>query len=177
MISEGVAPLLLVEDDATFRATLGRALAAEGFRVVAAASAAEGLAEARRDPPAFAVLDLKLPDGSGLALLAELRRLVPELRAVMLTGWGSIATALEAVRLGAVDFLSKPVEVERVVSALRAESATSAPASVPSLDRVEWEHIQRVLVECGGNISAAARLLGIHRRSLQRKLAKRPSLR
>ncbi len=177
MTPERADPLLLVEDDAVFRATLGRALAARGFRVVAAASAAEGRAEARRETPSFAVLDLKLPDGSGLALLAELRRDAPELRAVILTGWGSIATAMEAIRLGAVDFLAKPVDVDRVASALRAEAAMPAVGSVPSLDRVEWEHIQRVLAECGGNISAAARLLGIHRRSLQRKLGKRPSAR
>ncbi len=175
--------LLLVEDDPVFRAALGRALAHRGYLVVEAGTVAEALTRARRDPPRNAVLDLRLPDGSGLDLLGELLSLTPALRAVILTGWGSIATAMQAVRLGAVDFLAKPVDPDRVASALRSDRSKVPPedgtvaGQVPSLNRVEWEHIQRVLAECEGNVSKAARLLGLHRRSLQRKLGKRPSTR
>lgn len=173
--------LLLVEDDSIFRSTLARALGHRGFTVQEAGSVAEARALAHVTPPATAVLDLRLPDGSGLRLLEELRRLSPGIRAVILTGWGSIATAMEAVRLGAVDFLAKPVDADRVAQALRPVSpgatliGDGAEPTVPSLDRVEWEHIQRVLAECDGNVSRTARLLGLHRRSLQRKLGKRPS--
>ncbi len=173
--------LLLVEDDPIFRSTLGRALTFRGFAVTEAGSIAQARTLAEAAAPATAVLDLRLPDGSGLRLLEELRRLSPGLRAVILTGWGSIATAMEAVRLGAVDFLAKPVDADRVALALRPAAPGEAPQteeaehSVASLDRVEWEHIQRVLAECDGNVSRTARLLGLHRRSLQRKLGKRPA--
>lgn len=175
----GSGVLLLVEDDANFRGALARALSAHGYRVVEAGSVAAARERAAEEAPVAAVLDLRLPDGSGLGLLAALRERSPELRAVVLTGWGSIATALEAVRLGAVDFFSKPVDPDRIAEALRGSGRPAPEASdeVPSLDRVEWEHIQRVLTECGGNVSRAARLLGLHRRSLQRKLAKRPPAR
>lgn len=183
MTANAADTLLLVEDDAVFRAALGRALTHRGFHVVEAGTVAEALTQARRSAPGNAVLDLRLPDGSGLDLLGELLRIAPALRAVILTGWGSIATAMQAVRLGAVDFLAKPVDPDRVASALRsdrskvAEGDVAVAEQVPSLDRVEWEHIQRVLAECEGNVSKTARLLGLHRRSLQRKLGKRPSAR
>lgn len=183
MTAEAGETVLLVEDDAVFRAALGRALTQRGFQVVEAGTVAEALTQARRSPPSNAVLDLRLPDGSGLDLLGELLRNAPALRAVILTGWGSIATAMQAVRLGAVDFLAKPVDPDLVALALRADRSSGSQESkllanqVPSLDRVEWEHIQRVLAECEGNVSKTARLLGLHRRSLQRKLGKRPSAR
>lgn len=175
--------LLLVEDDAVFRGTLARALEARGFDVVEAGGIGEGAELAALRRPEVAVLDLRLPDGSGLKLLADLKVRLPELRAVILTGWGAIATAMEAVRLGAVDFLAKPVDADRIAAVLRATNEPARPLDeqasrdIPSLDRVEWEHIQRVLVECDGNVSRAARLLGLHRRSLQRKLGKRPAAR
>ena len=178
--------LLLVEDDDRYRETLARALANRGFEVVEARSvgtAATTLDTASGGAFDFAVIDLKLPDGSGLAVLQELRAKSPQVRAVMLTGWGSIAAALEAVRLGAIDFLTKPAAAEEVTRALREGTARPEPATgspdveTPSLDRVEWEHIQRVLSRNDGNVSQAARELGLHRRSLQRKLTKRPPAR
>lgn len=172
--------LLLVEDDTYLRRVLGRALVARGYSVIEAdgfESALTRLVDLPRLP--FAVVDLRLPDGSGLDLLPALRRHNPRSRVVLMSGWGSIATALAAVRGGAVDFVAKPVSVDDLIGALEEPEAeprttTAAEGQVPSLNRVEWEHIQRVLASCDGNISQAARLLGIHRRSLQRKLAKRP---
>lgn len=174
--------LLLVEDDHYLRRVLARALTARGFKVAEAASLEEGRHRLAAAPlPGFGVFDLKLPDGSGLDLLAELHQLNPGARVVMLTGWGSIPTALEALRRGASDFLAKPIEIAELMRILDggSEPAPEEPAGpvVASLDRVEWEHIQRVLQSCDGNISQAARLLGIHRRSLQRKLGKRPPAR
>jgi two-component system response regulator RegA len=171
--------LLLVDDDTNFRERLQRALVARGAEVVAVASAREASGAARTGGFDGAIVDLRLPGESGLDLVAELHGLKPGLPIVVLTGFGSIATALEAVRLGARDYLTKPADPDRILSALRSEvafaaSPAEAPPEIPSLDRVEWEHIQRVLTEAGGNISQAARLLGIDRRSLQRKLAKHP---
>ncbi len=174
--------LLLVDDDTNFRERLQRALVARGAEVVAVASAREAGGVARTGGFDGAIVDLRLPGESGLDLVAELHGLKPGLPIVVLTGFGSIATALEAVRLGARDYLTKPADPDRVLASLRGEPGyvlepKDAPVEVPSLDRVEWEHIQRVLSECGGNISQAARLLGIDRRSLQRKLAKFPPYR
>jgi two-component system response regulator RegA len=167
--------LLLVEDDRALRSALERALTARGFAVAAVAGKEAALEAARARRPSFIVCDLRLPDGSGLELLEELGQLVPDARAVVLTGWGSIPAALRAFRVGAVDFLTKPATADQVVAALLAENAGEPPElPVPSLDRVEWEHIQRVLSDSGGNVSRAARVLGLDRRSLQRKLAKRP---
>jgi two-component system response regulator RegA len=169
------ASLLLVDDDEALRERLGRAFSRRGYAVTSASTVAEALAAARIDPPELAVIDLKLPDGSGLDVVRELHGLDGATRAVVLTGYGSIATAVEAVRLGAVDYVPKPATADAVLAALhRGAEADAPPLTVPSLARVEWEHIQRVMEHCDGNVSHAAQLLGIHRRSLQRKLAKNP---
>ncbi|MCL6556361.1 MAG: response regulator transcription factor [Burkholderiales bacterium] len=169
--------LLLVDDDATLRGVLGRALERRGFRVHAAASGEEALLAARRRPPAFAVVDLKMEGMSGLALVRELTRLRRDMRIVVLTGYGSIATAVEAIKLGATHYLAKPAAPDEIVAALGREAGDpSLPVSAEplSVDRLEWEHIQKVLAEHQGNISATARALKMHRRTLQRKLAKKP---
>jgi two-component system response regulator RegA len=176
----GLAPsLLLVEDDAVLRARLARALRERGFDVREAADGLTALELARADPPEHAVVDLRMPGLSGLEVVRGLKQADPATLIVVLTGYGSIATALEAVRLGATHYLSKPADADQIIAAFsRGEaSASTSPAdetSTPSLARVEWEHINRVLADCGGNVSQAARTLGIHRRSLQRKLSKYP---
>ncbi|MGE3842768.1 MAG: response regulator transcription factor [Vicinamibacterales bacterium] len=170
--------LLVVDDDDVFRLRLMRALQERGFDVAGANSCEQALALARENFPEFAVVDMRLPDGSGLELVRELKALDPMTSVVVLTGYGSIATAVESLRLGAVHYLSKPADVEQIVAALGGLPSIEEPADrnveVPTLARVEWEHIQRVLTDCGGNVSQAARLLGLHRRSLQRKLSKFP---
>jgi two-component system response regulator RegA len=168
--------VLVVDDDDVFRTRLGRAFADRGFDVRTAQSAEEALALAEQESPEFAVVDLRMPGASGIDVVRELNAIDPATVVVMLTGYGSIATAVEAIRAGAVHYLSKPVDIEQILAALTGKAAPSADgeASVPSLARVEWEHIQRVLSDCEGNISRAARLLGLHRRSLQRKLSKDP---
>lgn len=165
--------VLLVDDDAVFRERMARALRERGLDVVTAGGAEEAERVATTGGVDGALVDLVMPGGSGLAVVRRLHALHPRARLVVLTGYGSIATALEAVRFGAADYLSKPIDADQAWEALhgRRETDRRGPA-VPSLDRVEWEHIQRVLVETGGNISETARLLGIDRRSLQRKLAK-----
>ena len=172
------ASVLLVEDDERLRTRLIRALEERGFEVQGAGGRVEALAMAAADSPEYAIVDLRLPDGSGLEVVSGLRSIDPATRVVVLTGYGSIATAIEAVRLGAADYLTKPADADQIVAVLLGtpQPAATAPGQieVPSLARVEWEHIQRVLNDCGGNISQAARLLGIHRRSLQRKLSKYP---
>jgi len=172
----GLPSLLLVDDDAVLAETLSRALAARGFQVQVAMSAEEGAALAREDPPEFAVVDLKLPDGTGLKLISTLLRLDPHTRIVVLTGYGSIATAIDAIKLGAAYYLAKPVDADDLVYAFdRAGSSDTPPNEKPmSLQRVTWEHIDRVLQQHNGNVSATARALSMHRRTLQRKLAKRP---
>jgi two-component system response regulator RegA len=173
---ERVAPLLLVDDDEPFRTRLARALRSRGLEVVEADSLAAVAQVARDRRPERALIDLRLCDGSGLDALDLLRRELPGVVCIVLTGYGSIATAVEAVRRGAFDYLTKPVDADDVLRAFAAsgEGEEDEAASVPSLHRVEWEHIQRVLSDCGGNVSRAARLLGLHRRTLQRKLASRP---
>jgi two-component system response regulator RegA len=167
--------LLLVDDDEPFRARLARSLRARGCEVGEAASCAEAPRVARELSPDRALIDLRMEDGSGLDVLGTLRREHPSLVCIVLTGYGSIATALEAVRRGAFDYLTKPVDADDVLRAFEPSGEDEdADASVPSLQRVEWEHIQRVLSDCDGNVSKAARLLGLHRRTLQRKLASRP---
>jgi two-component system response regulator RegA len=171
--------VLLVEDDERFRERLARALSARGCIVRAVSSAEEAVEAASSESPELAVVDLKLPTGGGLDVVRNLHAIDPTTRIVVLTGYGSIATALESVRLGATHYLTKPVDADQVLAAFEGRDVTQEqpPVEVPSLARVEWEHIQRVLADCDGNVSQAARLLGIHRRSLQRKLSKFPTAR
>ncbi|WP_437896568.1 response regulator transcription factor [Sorangium sp. So ce124] len=170
--------LLVVDDDDTYRARLVRAFARRGFGAQGAPDADAALAVARAIRLELAVVDLRLPGRSGLDVVRELKAIDPRTSVVVLTGYGSIATALEAVRRGATHYVSKPADVDDILAAFARADAPAEPASieheVPSLARAEWEHINRVLADCGGNISQAARLLGIQRRSLQRKLAKYP---
>jgi two-component system response regulator RegA len=171
--------LLLVDDDATYRERLAKAIAARGFEVRTAADAESAVALAAAESPEFAVLDLRMPGESGLDLLRRLVAIDSTTRVLMLTGYGSIATAMEAVRLGAVNYLTKPADVDDILAAFHPGTQAGEPGAdleTPSLARVEWEHIQRVLNDCEGNLSEAARRLGMHRRSLQRKAArKRPA--
>jgi len=171
--------MLIVDDDPVFRETLARALQRRGFEVRSAADCESALALAREDSPEMAVVDLHMPERSGLELLRALKAIDPSTRVVVLTGYGSIATAIDAMRLGATYYLPKPADADDVLHAFargEAPPLETPPAAlpVPSLARAEWEHIHRVLADCGGNISEAARRLGIHRRSLQRKLQKYP---
>ncbi len=167
--------LLIVDDDPAFLQRLTRAMEARGFDVEAAASVEEGLALLRHRPPAFAVVDMRLEDGNGIDVIATLKELRPESRAVVLTGYGNIATAVSAVKIGAVDYLAKPADADDVYSALLASPDDKAqpPENPMSADRVRWEHIQRVYELCNRNVSETARRLNMHRRTLQRILAKR----
>jgi two-component system response regulator RegA len=169
--------LLIVEDDEVLRARLARAFRGRGFEVREAADAASAARAARTESPSHALVDLRLPDASGLEVVRTLVAADPAPAVVVLTGYGSIATALEAVGLGARHYLTKPADVDEIVSAFERQQgrAQPSPTAAPTLARVEWEHINRVLADCNGNISRAARVLGIHRRSLQRKLAKFPA--
>lgn len=170
--------LLLVDDDGVFRERLAKALTARGCEVRTAPDAAAAVVLAEADSPELAVLDLRMPGESGLDLLRRLKAIDPTTRVLMLTGYGSIATAMEAVRAGAVHYLTKPVDADAILAAFSAEGPVedAGAEDTPSLARVEWEHIQRVLLDCEGNLSEAARRLGMHRRSLQRKAArKRPA--
>jgi len=171
--------LLIVEDDEALRERLARAFGTRGFDVQTAGSADEALTRLAADTPEFVVVDLRMPGGSGLDLVSRFIEADPATRIVVLTGYGSIATAVEAVRRGAAHYLTKPADADQILAALTGGSGPAAevPAKPMSLDQVEWEHINRVLLECQGNISEAARVLGLHRRSLQRKLAKYPSAR
>lgn len=169
--------LLLVDDDLTFCNVMQRALIRRGFRVALAHDVDGALAHARAAPPDYAVIDLKIPGNSGLTLIPPLKALSERVRIVVLTGYASVATAVEAIKLGATYYLAKPVNADEVLAALRRDSGDpqAAVASRPlSVERLEWEHIQRVLAENAGSVSATARSLGMHRRTLQRKLSKRP---
>ncbi len=167
--------LLLLDDDAPLRTRLGRALEARGFDTQTVASVAEALDAVKVRPPAFAVLDMRLEDGSGVKVVEAINDARPDARVVMLTGYGNIATAVAAVKAGALDYLSKPADADDVARALLALPGESpAPPDNPmSADRVRWEHIQRVFELCGNNVSETARRLNMHRRTLQRILAKR----
>ncbi len=168
--------LLIVDDDEPFRRRLARAMEKRGFDpVVMAESVAEGLAALRPAPPAYAVIDLRLEDGNGLDVVEALREARPEARVVVLTGYGAIATAVAAVKIGATDYLSKPADADDVEAALlaRASDKPAPPENPMSADRVRWEHIQRVFELCDRNVSETARRLNMHRRTLQRILAKR----
>jgi two-component system response regulator RegA len=172
---------LVVDDDEPFRTRLCRALADRGWEAHAAADGASALRLAGELCPDLAIVDLRLPGLGGLDIVRELNERDPSTCILMLTGYGSIATALTATKLGAAHYLSKPADADQILDAYRkattpeeADPIDTGEAIVPSLARVEWEHIQRVLTDCEGNISQAAKLLGLHRRSLQRKLSKYP---
>lgn len=171
---------LIVDDDTVFRERLARALRQRGCVVDTASDVAQALKCAEATRFNRAIVDLRMPGGSGLDLVRALHALQPATEVVMLTGYGSIATAVDAIKLGAIHYLSKPADVEAILAAFDQEAAPEATAAptpawtAPSLARTEWEHIQRVMADCGGNISEASRRLGMHRRSLQRKLQKYP---
>ena len=167
--------LLIVEDDKSFLARLARAMEARGFTVTTAESVADGLLQVEQNAPAFAVVDMRLGDGNGLDVISALKRRRPDARGIILTGYGNIATAVNAVKLGAVDYLAKPADADDVVNALLAADGKKAepPEHPMSADRVRWEHIQRIYELCGRNVSETARRLNMHRRTLQRILAKR----
>ena len=169
--------LLLVDDDDTFRSVLKRALEKRGHAVTAADSVESALPLAEANPPEYAVIDLKMHGASGLVLVQRLHELDPNTRIVMLTGYASIATAVEAIKLGATQYLSKPANADETVAAFghQASPDSSFDAQPATVERLEWEHINRVLQEQDGNISATARLLNMHRRTLQRKLNKNPA--
>jgi two-component system response regulator RegA len=180
-VSRDTPALLLVDDDEVLRPRLARALRERGYAVREAGTTAAARQAIAETSIGWAVVDLRLPDGSGLDVVREVHAAAPAAPIVVLTGYGSISTALEAVRIGATHYLTKPADVDEVVASFSHGAAAGvpreAPDEVPSLERVEWEHINRVLADSGGNISEAARRLGLHRRSLQRKLAKRPTRR
>lgn len=183
---ENAAPkpsILLVDDDERLRSRMARAFTARGYEAREADGYDAAIAIAELESTEYAVVDLRMPGKSGLEVVRELHRIDPATRVVVLTGYGSIATALEAVRLGATHYLTKPADVDEVIASFDRkvaedesglEADTEGEPQTPSLARVEWEHIQRVLTDCGGNITKAAERLGIHRRSLQRKLSKFP---
>ncbi|HEY3592428.1 MAG TPA: response regulator [Polyangiaceae bacterium] len=176
--SDARPSILIVDDDPVFRNRLSQALRDRGYEVRAAADAEAAMGLARGESPELAVVDLRMPGRSGLELVRELKSIDASTRIVVLTGYGSIATAVEAVRLGAQDYLTKPADLDVILAALArtADDKKAIPNDfqVPSLARTEWEHIHRVLTDCDGNVSEAARKLGIHRRSLQRKLNRYP---
>ena len=177
MAEQQAEKILVVDDDVVLNQTLVLALSRRGFEVTGALSEPEALGANQANNFSKAVVDLKLASSSGLQLIPQLLQQNPKLAIVMLTGYSSIATAVEAIKLGAVNYLSKPADVEEILLAFDAESVAEKSVEElvpPSVDRLEWEHIQRVLQENDGNISATARALGMHRRTLQRKLQKRP---
>jgi two-component system response regulator RegA len=169
------ASLLVLDDDAAFRQRLARAMEKRGFDPIMAESVAEGLAIVRSKPPAYAVIDLRLEDGNGLDVVEALREMRPDSRVIVLTGYGAIATAVAAVKIGATDYLSKPADADDVENALLSRNGDKPPPpeNPMSADRVRWEHIQRVFELCDRNVSETARRLSMHRRTLQRILAKR----
>lgn len=179
-MSRIVPTILVVEDDDAFRTLLVNAFKERGFEAQGVSDARSAIRAAERESPEMAVVDLRLPDQSGLDVVRGLKAIDPATVIVVLTGYGSIATALESVRLGARHYLTKPTDADRILAAFqhglasRPQDLTTEP---PSLARVEWEHLYRVLTDCDGNVSEAARQLGMHRRSLQRKLAKYPGAR
>ena len=168
--------LLIVDDDMTFRQRLAQAMEKRGYQVTQAESIASGVRAAKANPPRFAVVDLRLTDGSGLDVVAAIRETSPEARIVMLTGYGNIATAVAAVKTGAVDYLSKPADPDAIESAFQQQKGAGAlpppPEQPMTADRVRWEHIQRVYEQCERNVSETARRLRMHRRTLQRILQK-----
>jgi two-component system response regulator RegA len=176
MMTEPTPSILVVDDDTRFRDRLCRACQRRGYETLAAANFEEGLQVFRVHRPELAVVDLRMPGRSGLDLIREAAKVSPASRIVVLTGYGSIATAIEAVKLGAVSYLTKPADADEIIRAFAKESDERPVAEFtpPSLARLEWEHINRVMADCNNNISEAARRLGLHRRTLQRKLQKFP---
>ncbi|MFY0733935.1 MULTISPECIES: ActR/PrrA/RegA family redox response regulator transcription factor [Aurantimonas] len=174
-LPQGDRSLLLVDDDRPFLQRMSRALEQRGFDVVTAESVEEGLAALKRSAPACAVVDMRLADGNGLDVIEALQRAREDARVVVLTGYGNIATAVTAVKLGAIDYLAKPADADEVIAALsrKAGDRAAPPENPMSADRVRWEHIQRVYELCDRNVSETARRLSMHRRTLQRILAKR----
>ena len=174
--SNELTSLFLVDDDAIFCKVLCKALQKRGFAVTVAHSVEDAMPLAKSNPPEYAVIDLKMNGASGLVLVETLHELDPATRIVVLTGYASIATAVEAIKLGATQYLSKPANADEIVAAFGHVASPDVPlnAQLQTVERLEWEHIQRVLQECQGNISATARALNMHRRTLQRKLTKRP---
>jgi two-component system response regulator RegA len=170
--------VLIIDDDEVFRTRLGRAFSSRGWESLPAGTVTDAIATAAEHAPDLAIIDLRIGDENGLDVVRRLRGMDPTMFLIMLTGWGSIATAIEAVRGGADHYLSKPVDADQILAIYQTPDKSPANSSVasivPSLARVEWEHIQRVLTDCDGNISLAAKKLGLHRRSLQRKLSKYP---
>lgn len=176
--SEGPS-LLLVDDDEILRERLARAFRSRGYDVRTAANHEEAVAAARAESPELAVIDLRMPGPSGLDLTRDLKEIDPETRIVVVTGYGSIATAIEAMKLGAIYYLPKPADADEILAAFaRGDGPALQPGAIdftpPSLERVKWEHINLVLADCGGNVSEAARRLKMHRRTLQRMLQKYP---
>lgn len=167
--------MLIVEDDKAFLERLARAMETRGFEVTACDNVSEGLSAIGKSPPAFAVVDLRLGDGNGLDVVSALKSQRPDARTIVLTGYGNIATAVTAVKMGAVDYLSKPADADDVIAALMASGTKKSelPSNPMSADRVRWEHIQRIYEMCNRNVSETARRLNMHRRTLQRILAKR----
>ncbi|MBX3698009.1 MAG: response regulator [Dokdonella sp.] len=167
---------LLIDDDALYLSVLKRSLERRGYRVETATNAAEAIAAANAHAPDFALVDLKLAEDSGLDLVGPLREAHAAMRIVLVTGYASVATAVEAIKRGADHYLAKPTTVDAILRAIgEKEGVEAEPAdTMTPLSRLEWEHIQQAMIDSQGNISAAARLLGMHRRSLQRKLAKKP---
>ena len=178
IVDEHIGPdasLLIVDDDGPFLRRLARAMETRGFAVETAESVAEGAAKAKAHPPKYAVVDLRLGDGNGLDVVQVIRQRRDDTRVIILTGYGNIATAVTAVKLGAVDYLSKPADADEIYAALTQRPGEKAdiPENPMSADRVRWEHIQRVYEMCERNVSETARRLNMHRRTLQRILAKR----
>lgn len=175
MVTGDDTSLLIVEDDKPFLTRLARAMETRGFTVDTAESVKEAIGKARANPPAYAVVDMRLGDGNGLDVVVAIREKREDARTIILTGYGNIATAVTAVKLGAIDYLSKPADADDIFAALtRSSGERAAPPENPmSADRVRWEHIQRVYEMCERNVSETARRLNMHRRTLQRILAKR----
>ncbi len=177
--SDTARSVLVVDDDEVFRSRLVKAFADRGYDARGAGDWQSAVESAQADSPEYAVVDLRMEERSGLEVVRSLKALDPTTNVVVLTGYGSIATAIEAVRLGATHYMTKPADVDDILAGFERANVPpdvvlSGPPEVPSLARAEWEHINRVLADCLGNVSHAARLLGVHRRTLQRKLAKHP---
>jgi two-component system, response regulator RegA len=174
-LPEAEKTLLIVDDDKVFLNRLARAMETRGYAVTAAESVKDGLAAIKDNAPAFAVIDMRLGDGNGMDVISELKRRRPDARGIILTGYGNIASAVTAVKIGAFDYLAKPADADEIHAALASLSGTQTqiPDQPMSADRVRWEHIQRVYELCNRNVSETARRLDMHRRTLQRILAKR----